>query len=289
MRSATFLGLAFLVACGSGGGDGSVRVELSGEEAAVSGYPAGDIAFADGFTMTVDRVVVSITGFHLRGIDGDDAMVAADPIVADLHLGEPEAWVLDGVPARRWDDTGYVYGPPTAASRNVNGVAQADIDRMIAAGWSILFEGTATDGTESYTFSYGLDLRLDNDRCLNGMDETDGIVVRPNSVTPAQITVHLDHLFFDSYASDDASLRFEPMAAAAGADMHVDLDELAAQPLADLRTRAGQPLVDAEGNPVVYDPGPLTLRAPNLREYVRAAATTTGHFNGEGHCEYVIR
>jgi hypothetical protein len=31
----------------------------------------------------------------------------------------------------------------------------------------------------------------------------------------------------------------------------------------------------------VFEPVPL-----NLRDYVIAAATTTGHFNGEGHCDY---
>jgi hypothetical protein len=51
----------------------------------------------------------------------------------------------------------------------------------------------------------------------------------------------------------------------------------------------GMPIVDGEGNPVVYDPGPLVLSERNLRGYVKAAATTVGHFNGEGHCDYVLQ
>ena len=50
-------------------------------------------------------------------------------------------------------------------------------------------------------------------------------------------------------------------------------------------------LIDADGNPLElgYDPGPFDPVPENLREYVIAAASTTGHFNGEGHCEYTTR
>ncbi|MEM9731402.1 MAG: hypothetical protein AAF997_22705, partial [Myxococcota bacterium] len=106
-------------------------------------------------------------------------------------------------------------------------------------------------------------------------------------VVNAEVTVHLDHFFFDTYASDDARLRFEAWAAVAGEDGVITLDDLASQSLSDLRDRNGDPIVDGEGLPVVYDPGPLEIAGSNLRDYTVAAATTTGHFNGEGHCDYI--
>lgn len=287
------LGIACVaLACGDGTSSaGEVRVDLSGEEAAVVGYPVGtgadEIAFEDGFAMQFDKVLVAFERFELAGADGASADLDADPIIADLSRGNPEGWVFEGVRSRRWEDVRYVYAAPTMESRNVNGVAEADLIEMVDNGYSIWIAGTANDGAESFDFDLRLPLRVSNEGCLNGVDETDGLVVPNNGVVNAEVTVHLDHFFFDTYASDDALLRFEPWAAVAGDDGTITLDDLAGQSLSDLRDRNGDPIVDGEGLPVIYDPGPLDIAGANLRDYVMAAATTTGHFNGEGHCDYI--
>ncbi|MEM9731005.1 MAG: hypothetical protein AAF997_20705 [Myxococcota bacterium] len=287
------LGIASVaMGCGDAtGSDGEVRVDLSGEEAATVGYPVGsgddEIAFEDGFTMQFSKVLVAFERFSLSGADGASAELDADPIVADLSLGNPRGWVFDGVRSRRWEDVQYIYAPPTMESRNVNGVDEADLREMVENGYSIWVAGTASDGTESYEFDIRLPLRVLNVGCLNGVDETDGLVVPNNGVVNAEVTVHLDHFFFDTYASDDARLRFEAWAAVAGEDGVITLDDLASQSLSDLRDRNGDPIVDGNGLPVVYDPGPLEIAGSNLRDYTVAAATTTGHFNGEGHCDYI--
>lgn len=288
------LGLACLaLACGEGtGSTGEVRVDLSGEEAAVVGFPVGsgadEIAFEDGFTMSFDRVLVAFERFELAGADGAEAGLDADPIIADLSQGDPQGWVFDGVPSRRWEDVRYVYAPPTMESRNVNGVAEADLMEMADNGYSIWIAGRASDGDESFEFDIRLPLRVSNEGCLNGVDETDGLVVPDNGVVNAEVTVHLDHFFFDTYASDPL-LRFEAWAAAAGDDGTITLDDLAGQSLSELRDRNGDLIVDGDGNQVIYDPGPLQIASANLRDYVVAAATTMGHFGGEGHCDYIIQ
>jgi hypothetical protein len=111
---------------------------------------------------------------------------------------------------------------------------------------------------------------------------TDGIVVANNAVHDAQVTVHLDHLFFDTFAVDDASLHFDPMAAVAPESGPLTLGDLAKQNnLSDLKGEDGEPL------DLAYDPGSAFDPPPrNLEEYVVSAATTTGHWNGEGHCTY---
>jgi len=288
-----FMGLT-VPACSddSVAGSGTVRLAISGEEAATLGYPAGEppdqIAFADGYTMQFSKILVSITEFHLHGLDGTDADVVADPIVVDLHAGDQDLWTFEGVPARRWDNVEYLIAPPTTASRRVGGVTEVDLQQMIHDDLAFLVVGTATNGMESFDFSYGFPFTIEQSHCTNGMDETDGIVVANNAVAEADITIHIDHLFFDTYAVDDANLRFEPMAAMAGPDGRVELGELAGQTLSDIRDRAGMPVLNGDGSPVVYDPGPLMLDANTLKEYVTAAATTVGHFNGEGHCEYTL-
>jgi hypothetical protein len=278
---------ALLAACG-GADDGAatLAIHISGEQAALTGYPAktgdGVIAFEDGWSMEVHKVIVSLAGFDLRTSDGDDARLDAEPVVADLHLGQPQLWRFEDVPAKRWDRVGYRYQPPTAASRNTDGVDPDDVARMSEQGYSFLLEATAHKDDRAVELSFGFAFSLQLSKCQNGQDMTDGLVVRANGENQAQITVHLDHLFFDSWAIDDPKLRFDAMAAMAPADGPLTLDDLAKQDLlSDLKDAQGEPLE------LAYDPGSAFMPVPNnLEEYVTDAATTTGHWNGEGHCEY---
>jgi hypothetical protein len=275
-----------LLACTSeAGAPGSLTVRASGEEAALSGYPVGEgedeIAFADGWTLRFTHVIVSLTDFSLRTADGDDAELDAEPVVADLHLGEPALWEFAEVPAQRWDRVGFRYAPPSDDARKANDVDEDALALMSEEGYSLLVRATAEKDGQEVELEYGFPFEIDHDGCVSGLDETDGLVVPDGAAAEAEITVHLDHLFFDTYAVDDAALRFEAMAAVAPADGPLTLDDLAAQDnLSDMVDTAGDPL-----DP--YDPGSAFQPVPqDLRDYVIAAATTTGHFNGEGHCDY---
>jgi hypothetical protein len=282
---------ALLAACGGNdgsSGSGSLRVQVSGEQAARDGYPVGsgddEIAFADGWTLTFDKVLVSFSDFTLQTSDGADAELDGEPVVADLHLGEPELWRFDDVPAQRWDRVGYRYAPPTAKSRNANAVEPSDLERMEEEGYSLYIEATAAKDSEEVMLQYGFPFTVRHTRCVSGIDETEGLVVSDGAANQAQITVHLDHLFFDSYATDAAALRFDPMAAMAPESGPLTLSALARQDnLSDLVDAGMQPL------DLAYDPGSAFTPVPrNLEQYVIAAGTTTGHWNGEGHCAYDV-
>ena len=270
----------------SGGGAGSLKVVASGEEAAESGYPVGEgddeIAFEDGWTLAFDKVVVSVGTFRVRTVDGDDAEVDADPVVFDLHEGEAKLWTFEDVPAQRWDRIGYEYVRPTSKARTAGDVADEDLEKMIDEGYSVLIGGVASKDRQDVEFEYGFPFEIEMDRCHSGFDDTDGLVIGDGAAAEAQLTIHLDHLFFDDYAIEDPVLRFDPMAAMAPPEGPLTLEDLAAQDnLSDL--------VDADGAPLElgYDPGSEFEPVPeNLRDFVIAAGTTTGHFNGEGHCDY---
>jgi hypothetical protein len=272
----------------SDGTNGTLTVRASGEDAAREGFPVGEgdaeIAFVDGWTVRFDHVLVSIADFSLRIRGGDDAGLDADPVVADLHLGNAELWAFDGVPARRWDRVGFRYVPARAGVRAANDVGASALAAMIDNGYSLLVSGTAEKDGREVDFEYGFDFEVAHTRCVNALDDTDGLVVPAGAAAEAEITVHLDHLFFDTYASEDAELRFDPMAAVAPDDGPVTLDDLSVQDnLSDLLGPDGQPLDLAYDSGSAFDPVP-----EDLREYVIAAATTTGHFNGEGHCDYEL-
>ena len=279
--------LGFGVACGDAdAGSGTLRVSVSGEAAALTGYPVGsgddEIAFADGWRLQFKQVVVSFADFELRTSDGDDAGLDAGPVVADLHLGQPELWKFRDLPAQRWDRVAYRYQPPTAKARKANEVDPDTIERMTSEGYSLYIAATAEKSGTAIDLAYGFKFEVAQTRCVNGMDETDGIVVSEGAINEAQITVHLDHLFFDSFATDGAMLRFDPMAAVAPASGPLTLADLAKQTnLSDLKDAAGKSLS------LTYDPGSELKPTPeNLEDYVVAAAATTGHWNGEGHCNY---
>lgn len=272
-------------------GHGSVRVHVSGEGPAQSGYPFDNgteiIGFVDGWTLTYTHVFVSLTRFSLRAADGSDANVAADPMIADLHLGPADAWTLERVPARRWDRLSFDLAPPTAAARLLPGVSTTDADRLRNGGYALLIEGTASDGTVNLPFSFGIPDPVRAYDCVSGIDGTSGVVVGSNAVDDVELTIHLDHLFLDSIAAVAPAMRFEPLAARAGVDGVLTLDDLAAVPVTDIRDRSGA-FVTVAGNVLVYDPGPFPLDANrSLASYLRASATTVGHLNGEGHCRYV--
>ena len=78
------------------------------------------------------------------------------------------------------------------------------------------------------------------------------------------------------------------LSVAGGATKVFKLDDLAMQSTTDVRDADGEPLL-VDGTPLVYDAGDLPLDGPNLRDFVRAAAITVGHFQGEGHCDYARR
>ena len=277
-----------VVGCGGDGATGSVNLVVDGEDGARLGYPNGSgedvIAFADGWTVSFDRVLVAVQEFRLAASDGDAALLDTDPVVVDLSTEVVLADTFDSVPARRWDQVSYRIVPPTSASRAI-GVESSDLQRMIDGGNSLLLEGTATRGAESVAFSFGIPLTVTNLECEGG-DETLGLVVPEASTAEANLTIHFDHLFFDSYATEEPALRFDAIAAMA-VDGQVTFEMLRGQNMTDVRDADGRPLMDG-ADAVVYDPGPLTVAGDTLYDYILAASSTTGHFLGEGHCEYEL-
>jgi hypothetical protein len=280
------LALACFAACGEEtGGVGSTTITISGEDAAISGFPVGNgstaLAFADGWSLQFNKILISLTGFSLKSTN-DDAKLEARPVIADLHLGTPQLWKYDEVLAEKWDRVGYQYAPPPADVRKANEVDDADIERMSKAGYSLYVEATAQKDQRTVDLAWGFALTVDFTQCANGSNNANGFPIDEGQRSEAQVTVHLDHLFLDSFANPDAKLRFEAIAAVASGYGPLTLDALAQQDnLADLK--------DADGNPLelAYDPGSALSPEPKtLEDYVIAAAATTGHWNGDGHCMY---
>ena len=294
----------------SGSTPGTLEVSISGQSFALTGWPTEDegetVALDDGWTVRFESVVVSVAHFSLGDRDGALTGLDADPVVIDLHrlnatTLEETIWRFEDVPAQRFDDVGYQLVPAEANSRVVGEVDSAIIDAMVPSGASMYFAGYGDlDGDSSteddhYRFEWLIEGSVVNTRCLNGTDETFGVIIEENQVNEAEVTFHLDHLLWDNHDADEPQLVFEAYAAASALaatarseadDRLITMDDLAYQQLDDLRGLDGEELT-LNGQRVVFRPrAGAELPDDTLRAYLLDAALSTGHFNGEGHCEY---
>jgi hypothetical protein len=282
--------LAFGVGCGDSGtaGSGAARVRVSGEGAAKTGYPYDrqgvEISFVDGWTLTFDKVLVSVSDLRLEA--GDDEVTGEQSWIVDLHLGDPALFEFTELAPQRWDFFGFDIAPPMADAEVGEGVDGADVERMIAEELSYLVAGSATHPERGeIRFEWGFPVAVRHRNCTNGLDGTAGIVVRENSATDAEITIHMDHVFWDTLGTEVAQLRFDPIwGADVDEDGEVTVEELAAQRISALTDPTGAPLTDETGAPLVYDPGSLPLPDKNLYEFIVLSMASMAHLNGLGLC-----
>ena len=130
---------------------------------------------------------------------------------------------------------------------NLTTQGQADYDLMVSNGWDKFIRATATYvGTGTYsntsdpneasaqtnfknlpttvTFTMGWNDATSNTNCVNadlGAEDdlmNRGVVIFPDQASIAQITMHVDHVFWDKLKQEGAALRFDPIAAFAPAD-----------------------------------------------------------------------
>lgn len=277
-----------LGACGADVGTGTLTVTLSGEDGAREGFPVEEdgatIAFADGWSLRFSKYLVSVGKLSIESTDGETGAASSDVFVADVSKSDPTLATFTELPARRWDRVSFELLVPPADAKRLGDVSAEDVLTMIDGGFSYWLEGEATRDDEKVTFAWGFSAETKNADCTNGDDGTAGVIVRPNSKTSAEITLHVEHLFWDALGAESAQLRFDAIAALADANGHVPTEALAGQSLARPLDADGQPVRNAQGTPVVYDAGSVALSEDNLRGFMTASMASQAHLNGEGLC-----
>ena len=95
---------------------GTVEIEISGEEAATMGFPVGDIAFVDCWSVSFEHLFISVEPFELS--DGTTAFRSdSRSTLVDLAAGDQLVWTFPSVPAQRWPDVSWHIARPTAETR----------------------------------------------------------------------------------------------------------------------------------------------------------------------------
>ena len=224
-------------------GEGSWLLTTWGEEYIESGIPAS--AFTDGCSVVFDRF--EVVDQELALLDGDGGVVGeiADSFVMDMTEPGPVELGSASVPATHYDEVGWRIGPTDDEPVSVS------IEGVLACGETLV----------SFTWDFDTDTTY---HC-----EPEDLTIPAGGSDETELTVHGDHLFYDSLEDPDAELRGQAIVDAdADADGVVSRAELEGVSVAALG----------------YDVG-SRAEVEDLYAFIAFLTRTLGHVDGEGHCQ----
>lgn len=262
MRVAAIL---LIVLGGCGPGEGQIELVAWGEEAAVQGYSDSR---TDGWNITLDSFVSALDRFALSDRDQEREVVVLDgPWVIDWTTW-PEPAPLDQTPAPAERlRVGFDLVVPSSSDAVIGQVDPDIVARMAERGWAHHVVGSATRDDRTVTFAWGFDNPTRHTECVNGDDRTDGLAVDPSAPRRAQITLHAEHLFWNTLRTEESPIAFSALADAdADSDGFISTDELRARSVVEAGFETGGVNLDS-----VY-------------EFIRYSLARAAHFNGGGLC-----
>lgn len=312
----------------------------SGEPAFVDGW---EVTFEQ-VLVTLDHVTVnqnpdlnpndaSQTGALVTQVNGPWAVDLAKGGPLDAKEGNGRAQPLVRIAGSSLDPTTkYAFGFSLVSAQgnvknvNLDAAAQDAYVTMASKGWAVFMKGTATwrgdaacrstDATYDFGrypkvvhFAFGFATPVDFKNCVNpelSPVDSRGVQTSTNAQTVAQVTLHLDHPFWEAL-TEDAPMRWDAIAArrsvasGAGAAMvEVTTEDLAMDLFAPrdaqgfaIPWRTCGPVVANErsSGSVSFDPvnvpvspfgGAAGLK--NVEEYMAYNLSSFGHLNNDGLC-----
>ena len=282
---------ALFAGCGSdstgGSGDGNLSVLIQAEESIPDGLEAGDGEenIRDGFDISYSRYIVTLGNVAMSQLDGGDFQSSAVVVVVDLTSLPstlPELTAFDGIPTGQYSSFGFETPPADTEVVNLNAVEQADIDAMIANGWSYIIEGTITQVSDGASKSFLISADVPSvyrDCAVEGL--APGVNVSSNS--SVDITLHGDHLFFNGFPEEEGNVVrlaqwLWDIEDVDSDDVLTQADFEAATDIATLYPSPPAGVYELTGGPIT----PIT----SAWDFIRAQLGTQGHIFGEGECEW---
>lgn len=231
---ALFSGALLSSACSANGSadqeTGTLEVRAYGEAFIEDGIGADEVS--DGWRIEFERFEVRVQDIVVAGVE------LADPDPVDVSAssgGEGHELGSETVPVGSYTEPSFTLG-------------RVEID------------GSVQRGEATKTFHWTFEAPTRYARC-----ETRTRVFADDTAT-FQITIHADHLFYDSLVAEEPELSFGAFADAdADADGEITRSELEATDIG------------------AFDPGNEDIS--DLWAWLVAQHRTLGHVDGEGHCE----
>ena len=229
----TGLSAGGLMACGTED-QGTLVLTAYGETFIEEGIPASDVD--DGWAIQFSHFRVSLADVAVGG-----EAISAPPSVDLTQPSSGTGQTLGSIPVSEGEYT----------------KARFTLSRVEV-------EGTATKTTTTKSFDWVFD------RATQYHDCDAKTRVKANAQATFQVTVHADHLFYDSLVSEAPQILFQPLADAdEDNDGNITASELATRDIGS------------------YDPG-SEGGINDLWAWLNALATTLGHADGEGHCHATV-
>jgi hypothetical protein len=228
---ATFpLAFGLLTGCSDDTGTGTISVRVYGESFIENGIPGDDVD--DGWAIAFDRFDVTVR----------------DIVVAAVALADPEPVDVSASSDERGHELGALSARAGQHHEPSFTIARVEV------------QGSAEKDGVNKTFDWVFDSATRYEHCETTTS------VEPDQTGTFQITIHADHLFFDSLVAEEPQLLFQPLAKSdADDDGAITEGELGA--------------ADIGG----HDPGNEDIS--DLWSFIVAQSRTLGHVDGEGHCE----
>jgi hypothetical protein len=279
-----------------------------------------------------------IDAHHCAGFVGKDGVEPASPLFVWNHLDDGSTF-SPGAPgyAFSYDVVQAAY---PAISVNLPAYEIADYDLMVRNHWSKFVRGKAThDASGTYSnasnpdnaaamagfasmpstvdFAFGWDdhgglLNCVNTDNGNGVEDNlanRGVRTTNNGTYVAQITIHVDHLFWDTILHEGEPLRFDPIAARAPQGTTEAspffINDMMSQALATaFADDAGTPLPDrgpymtgnglppfitdqSNPNQVIMNTNGNSTLPNDYRDFMVFSVQSQSHLNAQGLC-YVV-
>ncbi|NOZ01954.1 MAG: hypothetical protein GXP54_08720 [Deltaproteobacteria bacterium] len=262
------VGLVALSACSGGEvGTGTLSVTIYGENYIENGIPPE--VFVDGWAIDFDQFLITVEGISVaKDASSMPVLETAGQQIFDLteHSNGAGHQVAqaDGVDATAYGNAAYRVAPAKIDALAGN-ASLAQVEAMVKGGWSMYLEGSATKGSKVVTFHWGFKTATDFTDCASTAR------VEPDGTGTVQLTIHADHLFFDSLVSTTPDDTFDLIAAADDGDGEITADELSN---VDITTLANYQVGNAD--------------VTNLWDFLKAQTHTMGHIDGEGHCHIIV-
>jgi hypothetical protein len=287
--------MVFVAAAGCGDpGSGNLQVLLDAEESITEGLDPGTGGenIVDGWTVRFDKYLIAVG--HIQVGRSQTNIAAEDDTmhVVDMTTLPPIGFALahfEDLTARRFSFFGYETGVAQGGLRDPS-VNQADFDEMAANGWTYLLEGTLTHpegescppgGTCAPATTVAFRLGMPNvTKVLHCESEgINGVSVVANATTAVAVTIHGDHLFFDSFPTGPEIVNRRAQWLA-----NSDLNQDGMVTNAELMAIPAQDVLPASH----YSFGGSPIDIVTAYDFLRAQMHTQGAFQGEGHCTWCL-
>jgi hypothetical protein len=277
------LGAGLCAACGEdGGGEGSVRISLRAEQTITSGLSTGgDVDNSKDYAVSYSKYIVAVGHVQL-GRSRGGAVESEDVHVVDLtRVGEQGVEIarFDSLRAGEWDE--FAFETP-AADRDAVAleVDAQDAELMREQGWTYWIEGTverpaASGGPVDFVIQTTVPTLFHG--CER--DGERGLTVVADQTGTGDITIHGDHIWFNSFPTGTEGSVERRAAWLPQADLDQDgkvsTEDLAALDATEVFTTELGYSLDGASEELPID---------TALDFVRAQLATQGHFRGEGEC-----